>query len=379
MFDKVLSTAIGYRELLIALLAHHKKPIDIGELEHEFEELFNMHLNACSPVINRVLKKINDPTLNQEQKQSQLHHTSQAVDESNSSRSSLHSSLRSSYSSLKSMITKFRLATNFELHYEKNRALFELVCPKCRQDASVIKSPFKEDHRTVFMGGFAHGTSTKELEDALAEYGAKMIDCKGISFRNYGWSFVTVETPQQAEDLIARSPIQIRGRNIDVRPFIDRKRVVSFVERKEEVNQLQDFKNHQQNRPSPKKLLIAVLDAVQQNPSGLTVAQMQTNLFHKFQFRVDGPEITKLVSRNAKLLQIKRHPIEKIKMHRLKMDELKWKILKIWNSSDSTQDGTDENNVVSEGEEKVKEQKVLSLADFENEFARPRYTPYCNQ
>lgn len=126
-YSRVLSSAIGYRELLIALLANHKKAINIEQLESEFEELFNMPLNACSPVINRILKKINDPTLNQEQKQSQLEHALHVLDQANSSRGSLRSSLRSSYNSLKSMVSNFRLAANFELHYEKNRALFELL------------------------------------------------------------------------------------------------------------------------------------------------------------------------------------------------------------------------------------------------------------
>jgi hypothetical protein len=191
----------------------------------------------------------------------------------------------------------------------------------------------------------------------------KVIDCKGISYRNYGWSFVKVETPEQAEQLATYSPIQIRGRNIDVRPFIDRKRV----------------KNHQQNRPSANELLDAVLEAVHQTPSGLTVAQIQTNLFHKFQFRVDGTEITKLVSKNAKLLQIKRHPIERIvptpKMHRLTMEELKSKILKIWTDNDNLYDNADKRKGITEGGEKIREQRVLSLADFENEFAR-RYKAF---
>ncbi|ETO12779.1 hypothetical protein RFI_24595 [Reticulomyxa filosa] len=209
-------------------------------LENEFQELFGMQLNACSPVINRILKKINDPTLNQEQKQSQMHHHPlHGQDDINSSRTSVRTANNSNNNNpSKSTITQFRLGSNFELHYEKNRQLFEIFCPKCRQDTvtTAIKSPFKEDHRIVFMGGFAYGTSTKELEDALAKYDAKMVDCKGISFRNYGWSFVKLETPQQAEDLIARSPIQIRGRNIDVRPFIDRRRVVRVLCHKKKKN-----------------------------------------------------------------------------------------------------------------------------------------------
>ncbi|ETO33672.1 hypothetical protein RFI_03423 [Reticulomyxa filosa] len=250
------------------------------------------------------------------------------------------------------------------------------------------------------MGGFAYGTSVKELEDALAMYDVKVADCKGISYRNYGWSFVKVENAQQAQKLVACSPIEIRGRTIDVRPFIDRKRVEGediqkilllfsifffFLRVKKKSrntllhlmdNTKQRFKNHQQNRPSSHELLEAVLEAAHQT-SGLTVAQMQTRLFRKFQFRVDGPEITKLVSKNPKLLQIKRHPIERIvltpKMHRIPMKELKWKILKIFNSPDSTAKSGQENT--SSDNEVDNKQKILSLTEFENEFAR-RYKAY---
>ncbi|ETO04037.1 hypothetical protein RFI_33365, partial [Reticulomyxa filosa] len=140
----VLSSPIGFRELLIALLAHHEQAIGTVTLESEFQELFGMQLNSCSPVINRILKKINDPALNQEQKQPQLQQASLVMEKVGSSCRILRSSLRSGYNSLKGMITKFRLGPNFELHYEKNRAMFELFCPKCRQDnATAIKSPFK--------------------------------------------------------------------------------------------------------------------------------------------------------------------------------------------------------------------------------------------
>ncbi|ETO33673.1 hypothetical protein RFI_03424 [Reticulomyxa filosa] len=133
---KVLSSAIGYRELFIALLIHHQKPISTEELEREFRQLFRMPLNASSPVINRILKKINDPKLNQEQKQLQLQHASHVRNEANFSRNVLRSGLRSSCNSLKFMISQFRLAPNFEAHYEKNRPLFELICAKCREDVS---------------------------------------------------------------------------------------------------------------------------------------------------------------------------------------------------------------------------------------------------
>jgi len=76
------------------------------------------------------------------------------------------------------------------------------------------------------MGGFAHGTTVNELRDKLASMGVEMIECSGINFRNYGWSFVCVRTSKQADYLVSQSPIVLRNRNIDVRPFIDRQKVV---------------------------------------------------------------------------------------------------------------------------------------------------------
>ncbi|ETO25821.1 hypothetical protein RFI_11316, partial [Reticulomyxa filosa] len=140
---EVLSSAIGYRELLIALLAHHKTPIGAEELENEFKELFGMSLNCSSPHINRLLKKINDPTINQEQKQLQQKHASDVWQIHKTTQSNLRCALRGNYNSLKSMIHTFRLAANFELYYDNNLSLFELLCPKCRQDNVLAKSPFK--------------------------------------------------------------------------------------------------------------------------------------------------------------------------------------------------------------------------------------------
>ncbi|ETO12780.1 hypothetical protein RFI_24596 [Reticulomyxa filosa] len=60
-------------------------------------------------------------------------------------------------------------------------------------------------------------------------------------------------------------------------------------------------------------------------------------------------------------------------MHRLKMDELKWKVMKIWNNSEGGEkDKTDENGSpnVENGNGKLKGDKALSVSDFENEFAR---------
>ena len=89
----------------------------------------------------------------------------------------------------------------------------------------ISKSPFKEDHVSVFMGGFAQGTTTEQLKNALHELNVKMIECSGISYRNYGWSFVTLANSKQAEYLINISPITIGNRSIDIRPFINRRRV----------------------------------------------------------------------------------------------------------------------------------------------------------
>jgi len=130
-----------------------------------------------------------------------------------------------------------------------------------------MKSPFKEDHTMVFMGGFAAGTTTEELKEKLEQYNAKMVRCSGISYRNYGWSFVTLATSEQADRLVKNSPIVLRDRNIDIRPFINRTRV----------------RNHMNNRPTDEQLIERMVEILKDKKEGLSVAQMQTTIFHIFQ------------------------------------------------------------------------------------------------
>ncbi len=121
----------------------------------------------------------------------------------------------------------------------------------------VPQSPFKEDHVSVFMGGFSHGTTIEDLRRELAKKGVTMISSSGISYRNYGWSFVTLSNDKEAQYLISISPIQIMGRNIDVRPFINRQRI----------------RNHIGNKPSNKIMLESMIDLIslQEQVQGLTV------------------------------------------------------------------------------------------------------------
>merc|ERR1712154_758234 len=114
------------------------------------------------------------------------------------------------------------------------------------------------------------------------------------------------------------SPIQIMGRNIDVRPFINRQRI----------------KNHIANKPSPHCMLQAIIQFLH-NQQSLTVADIQSKLFRKFSYRIDGPELTKIVGDNPKYLYIKRQGTERIfatpkLSNNVTFDDLGVKINKLW-------------------------------------------------
>lgn len=51
---------------------------------------------------------------------------------------------------------------------------------------------------------------------------------------------------------------------------------------------------------------------LQEKYQGWNVAQLQTRLFHVFQYRLDGPELTKIITSNPKHLQMKRYDRERV-------------------------------------------------------------------
>jgi len=71
-------------------------------------------------------------------------------------------------------------------------------------------------------------------------------------------------------------------------------------------------RNHMRNKPSEAVVLDAMLAALKENPEGLSVAQLQTQLFYKFHYRLDGPELTKLVGNNPTKLQMRRRAHERV-------------------------------------------------------------------
>src|SRR5687768_16814112 len=127
-----------------------------------------------------------------------------------------------------------------------------------------MKSPFKEDHAMVFMGGFASGTTVEELKQKLKQSDIKMIRCSVIYYPYYyGWSFVTLSTSEEAIHLIKHSPIILKNRNIDIRPFMNHKRV------RNDINYC----------PKDDELLQLMISILYHKKEGLSVTQIQTKIF----------------------------------------------------------------------------------------------------
>lgn len=149
-------------------------------------------------------------------------------------------------------------------------------------------SPFREDRNTVFLGGIPKGLTSRFLAGLLKEWGVTVKKCSPIEYRQFGWSYVTLSSPEEAQWLISKSPIRIRDRYVDVRPFLNRRRIV----------------NHVANKPSYEELLSAMMNLVDRRPDGLSVAEVQVHLFRRFSYRVDGPELIWMINRNpSKLFQ----------------------------------------------------------------------------
>ena len=193
------------------------------------------------------------------------------------------------------------------------------------------------------MGGFRSTTTTDEIKRELKEkYNVTMMTATQLCFRNYGWTFVTLCTSKEAESLVKQSPITLCNAKIDVRFFIDRQKVANHVHNKpNDENILQAIIAELECYMSPLTRLVGnikngnnLLLAQQQ---GLSIGELQTRLFRKFRYRVDGPDLTKIVSNNPTELQIRRQgqetvlrtPIYQVP-HDGDFHELRSKMLKIF-------------------------------------------------
>merc|ERR1719233_1489087 len=73
--------------------------------------------------------------------------------------------------------------------------------------------------RSVFIGGLSTSTTTKHLQDVLSEMGMKVINYPVIK---HGFARqVVLGTISQAKSLIKLRKIQVKGKYVEVRPFIN--------------------------------------------------------------------------------------------------------------------------------------------------------------
>lgn len=160
-------------------------------------------------------------------------------------------------------------------------------------DTEALSSPFAEDRASIFLGGIPLGMSSLELTRALcARWKVTVTACSPVSFRtHYGWAFLTLDSPKSARLLVAQSPLSILGRNVDVRPFLNRQRVA----------------NHPGNRPSDGEVVAALKEmAGHSKTAGVTIAEAQCRLFRAFSYRFDGPEVSHIVARNPRHVATRR-------------------------------------------------------------------------
>lgn len=395
----IVTTNIGYNELLITSLVLLEMESNGECIENLFHKRYQSRLVHESPIIQHILQTICVVSYKDSVRYYRLSTVSMEYFNKNidvflpilvkqmmfntkdKSNEQLHNIINSSFPS--SIIPLNMMIMQNNLH---NMQIQQRTSAASLGSQNPSSSPYEEDQRSLFMGGFAHGTRIYDLKLELKKLGVEYIHSSGISFRNYGWSFVTVATVEQAKYLIKISPITICNRNIDVRPFIDRQRV----------------KNHTQNRPSDSVLIEALLDIFQRqfahkfrvhlsidcircssNILGLKFADIQPLLFRRFKYRIDGPELTKLIGDHPLQVYIKRSNNEKIyltpKMDNAyfnysnltvqqRLKDFKNKINKLWlNISDHyrTLDDKLQESLVSESR-----LTKMSVSDFENEYAR---------
>lgn len=152
-------------------------------------------------------------------------------------------------------------------------------------------SPFHEDRTFVFLGGLPFGKTPENVSTALESLGVTVHLCSAIKYRQYGWAYVSLGSEEDAQYLIAKSPIKLYGKLVDVRPFLNRRRVP----------------NHFEKKPAYHEVLDSLVElAKRDRQKGITVAAAQTFLFRKFSYRLDGPELLWIVSQNPTKLRTSR-------------------------------------------------------------------------
>jgi len=78
------------------------------------------------------------------------------------------------------------------------------------------------NRRSIFLGGLPRGTTAKDIQNALAEMGIKILNYPLIKF---GCSRrVILENTHQAKTLIEKKKVLILGTLVDVRPFVRQQR-----------------------------------------------------------------------------------------------------------------------------------------------------------
>jgi len=308
----VLVRPIGYSELLIVLFAQlntqQNRGIDGETLEKAFHARYQSRLVHEAPFIQQIIAKIADVDVDG---------------------------------------AKYRLLPSSRKYLATQPSAFAAILRERtepeRSERQTPSSPFREDACSVFMGGFSHGTTVEDLRAELAKLGVKMLSSSGISYRNYGWSFVTLSSAADARHLMSISPIKIWGRSIDIRPFIDRERV----------------RNHCANKPKDEAIIAALTEMLQRESDGLTLAEVQSRLFRVFHYRLDGPELTKLAGEYPTRVYVRRLRTERLFC------------VGVWSGKDATMDGLFVRLQAmwkrGRGGHAMEE---VTLRELENEFAR---------
>eukprot|EP01083_Nonionella_stella_P111169 325964_1 len=152
------------------------------------------------------------------------------------------------------------------------------------------RSPFFEDHCSVFMGGFKHGTTVQDIHRALSDLGgADVISCTEIKYRKFGFSWVTLSSTKEADYLIGMSPVKMLGANIDIRPFINRER-------------------QQKDRPKDEVILKTMIELLlngSQTSIGLSIRELQPLLYRSLSYRVSGTDLVQIIKQNSHVLCLK--------------------------------------------------------------------------
>eukprot|EP01083_Nonionella_stella_P075724 205950_1 len=150
------------------------------------------------------------------------------------------------------------------------------------------KSPFFEDHCSVFMGGFARNVETQDIRRELHAMGVIVISCTEIKRRKYGYSWVTLSSVKDADRLLGMSPIPMLGTYIDVRPFINRNK-------------------QRQEKPDHKVILETVVELLRKGGrTGLSVREIQPALYRTLSYRISGTDLVDIIRKNTHILHIQK-------------------------------------------------------------------------